>query len=122
MKWDTLTRSYISYGPIGIGSVGKSVINRYVNGTIEFTKKRKDDDFTLYFQLTPDEWFFFNYRSNLMQAISSDLNFNDMITTAAKSKAEMDRVGKEAKGYRYSISTDLKKRVFLRKFESEEDH
>jgi hypothetical protein len=121
MKWDTLSRSYVSYGPIGIGNIGKTAVNRYVNGTIEFIKKRKDDDFTLYMQLTPDEWFFFNYRSNLMQAISSDLNFNDILTAAAQSKAEMSRVNKEAKGYRYSIATDRKKRDFLRKFESEEN-
>lgn len=120
MKWDTTNHSFVSHGPIGIGSVGKTSVNRYVNGIIEFTKKRKDDDFTLYFQLTPDEWFFFNYRGKLMQAISSDLDFNDMITTAAKSRAEMNRVDDEAKGYRYSISAGIKKKVFLRKFETEE--
>ncbi|MCK9219609.1 MAG: hypothetical protein M0P47_06125 [Bacteroidales bacterium] len=120
MKWDTATHSYISYGPIGIGNIGKTQINRYVNGIVEFSKKKRDDDFTLYLQLTNDDWYFFNFRSNLMQAISSDLNFNDLITTAAKSRTEMNRVGKEARGYRYSISTDRKKRDFLRKFQTEE--
>lgn len=119
MKFDTTTRSYVSNGPIGIGNVGKTTVNRYVNGIIELSKKRRDDDFTLYFQLNADEWFFFNFRGNIMQAISSDLDFNDLLTAAVRSKTEMDRVNKIIKGYRYSISTDRKKRDFLRKFESE---
>ena len=121
MTYDTASNSWVSHGPIGIASIGKTSVNRYVNGIIEFSKKRKDDDFTLYFQLDPDEWFFFNFRGNILQSISSDLNFNDILTAAVRSKAEMDRVDKLVKGYRYTISTDRKKRDFLRKFETPEE-
>jgi hypothetical protein len=121
LVWDTATKSYLSTGPIGIGSVGKAQVNRYVNGLIEFTKKRNGDDLNIYLKLTDSDWFFFNYRDNILQVISSDLAFNDLVTEAQKSKAEQNRVDKLAKGFRYIISTDRKKREFLRKFETPEE-
>ncbi len=120
LHYDTLTKSYVSYGPIGIANINKNQVNRYVNGLIELSKKRNGDEFTFYFELTKEDWYFFNLRNNILQAISSNLEFNDLITDAQKSKAEQNRVDKEAKGFRYTISTDRKKRDFLRKFEKPE--
>jgi len=117
-RYNPETKSYISYGPIGIGNIGKIQVNRYVNGIIEFTKKTNGDDFTIYLELVKDEWYFLNFRNNILQALSSNLAFNDLITEAQKSKAEQNRVDKEAKGFRYTISTDRKKRDFLRNFET----
>jgi len=118
LRYDPESKSYVSYGPIGIGNVQKNQINRYVNGIMEFTRKSNGDDFTIYLELAKDEWYFFNFRNNILQALSSNLAFNDLITEAQKSKAEQNRVDKEAKGFRYTISTDRKKRDFLRKFET----
>ena len=120
LRFDTATKSYVSYGMIGFGSINKNQVSRYVNGIIELTKRKNGDDFTFYFELSKEDWFFFNFRSNQMQAISSDLEFNDLITDAQKSKLEQKRVDKEAKGFHYTISTDKKKRDFLRKFEKPE--
>jgi hypothetical protein len=53
-----------------------------------------------------------------MQVISSNLEFNDIIMTAMKSNSEQRRVNDISKGYRYVISTDRKKRDFLKKFET----
>ncbi|MEI7663113.1 MAG: hypothetical protein WCK34_12975, partial [Bacteroidota bacterium] len=120
MKWDSLTHSYVSYGSIGIASVGKAQVNRYVKGVIEYTKKPNGDEFTLYFELTKDDWFYFNYRNNLLLALSSDLSFNDIVREAAQSGAEQKRVRNLAKGFSYSLATERKKREFLRKFQTEE--
>lgn len=120
-RFDTTRKSYISYGPIGIANVGKTQVARYVKGIIEFTKKQNGDDFTIYLELTANDWFFFNYRNKIMQVISSDLNFNDIITRDVQSKNEINRLKKLAKGYRYSISTNRKKSDFLRNFEPEQE-
>lgn len=120
LHFDTAAKAYVSYGPIGIANVNKTQVNRYVNGIIELSKKRNGDDLTFYFELTKDDWYFFNLRNNIFQTISSNLEYNDLITDAQKSKAEQNRVNKEAKGFRYTISTDRKKRDFLRKFEKPE--
>jgi len=120
MKWDSTTHAYVSYGNIGIASVGKNQVNRYTTGIIELSKKRNGDDFTIYLELSPNDWFFFNYRNNVLMALSSDLAFNDIIREEAQSRSEQKRVGGLAKGYSYTLATERKKREFLRKFQSEE--
>ncbi|MGE5425079.1 MAG: hypothetical protein ACM3N9_06925 [Syntrophothermus sp.] len=121
LKWDTLNKTWISYGPIGIGNAGANQVNRYVNGRIEFTKKRNGDDLTIYLELTKNDWYFFNYRNNLLQVLSSNLEFNDMVTKEIQSKGEQKRLDDIVKGYRYTLSTDRKKRDFLRKYEEQEE-
>jgi hypothetical protein len=120
MKWDSATRSYVSFGNIGIANVGKNQVNRYAKGIIEFSKKRNGDDFTVYLELSPNDWFFFNFRNNQLMASSSDLTFNDMIREDAQSRTEEKRVGGLAKGFHYTVATDRKKRDFLRKYQQEE--
>jgi hypothetical protein len=118
--WDSTAKSWISNGPIGIGNIGKTQVNRYANGIMEFTRKKNGDEFTIYLELAKSDWYFFNYRNNILQVLSSDLAFNDMIMEAQKSKAEQKRLDDISKNFRYIISTDRKKRDFLRKFETEE--
>ena len=120
MKWDSSTHSYVSYGSIGIASIGKNQVNRYAKGIIEFTKKSNGDDFTIYLELTKDDWYYFNYRNNLLMALSSDLAFNDIVRAAVLSRTEQKRVGNEAKGFTYRLATEIKKREFLRKFQTDE--
>ncbi|MDP4280843.1 MAG: hypothetical protein Q8867_01705 [Bacteroidota bacterium] len=121
MKWDTASGSWISYGPIGIGNIGKVQINRVVNGIIQIIKKRNGDDFTVYLELTKNDWYYFNYRNNLLQAMSSNLEFNDLIRTAVQSRAEQKRVDKISKGFRYVVATERKVRDFLRTFRENEE-
>jgi hypothetical protein len=121
LHWDSVNTSWVSKGQIGIGCVSKYQVNRYVNGIIEFTKKKNGDEFSIYLELTKNDWFFFNYRNNLLQVLSSNFEFNDMVMNAAKSNSEQKRVEGIAKGYRYSISTERKKKDFLRKFESADE-
>lgn len=121
MKWDTLTHSYVSFGNIGIANIGKNQVNRYTKGIIEFTKKRNGDDFTVYLELTEDDWFFFNYRNNVFMALSSDLDFNDIIRKESQSGTEQKRVSNLAKGFTYTVATERKKRDFLRKFQTEDN-
>jgi hypothetical protein len=120
MKWDKTTESYVSFGNIGIASVAKNQVNRYTKGIIEFSKKRNGDDFTIYLELSDNTWFFFNYRNNVMMALSSDLTFNDIIREETQSRSEQKRVGNLVKGYTYTLATDRKKRDFLRRFQPEE--
>jgi hypothetical protein len=119
LRFDTLNKSWISYGPIAIGCVGKVQINKYVNGILEFQKKKNGDEFTFYFELSKNDWYFFNYRNNILMALSSNSSFNDAVEEGVKSPAEMKRIGKLVKGYRYTIGTDRKKRDFLKKFEND---
>jgi len=119
LRWDTLTKAWVSYGPIAIGCIGKVQVNKYVNGLVEFQKKKNGDDFTFYFELSKNEWYFFNYRNNILMALSSNSQFNDAVEAGIKSSSEQKRLGNLVKGYHYTIGTDRKKRDFLRKYETQ---
>ncbi|MCX6243962.1 MAG: hypothetical protein NTU98_04590 [Bacteroidetes bacterium] len=118
LRWDTITKAWVSHGNIGIGCVGKTQVNKYVNGIIEFSKKKNGDDFTFYFELIKGEWYFFNYRNNILMALSSNASFNESVEAGTKNSNELKRIGKLVKGYRYTIATDRKKQDFLRKHPS----
>ncbi|MHC1707819.1 MAG: hypothetical protein AB9842_09890 [Bacteroidales bacterium] len=115
-KWNPNTNSFVSMGPIGIGNMEKVQINKYVKGYIEITKKRSGDILDMYLEISENEWYYFNYSRNLMQAISSSDEFNKIITELKPEK----RTHKGEKGedtYRFNISTAKKKKDFIRRME-----
>ena len=121
LSYDSVSRSYVSHGTIGIGNIGDQPVNRYLNGKIELSRKRNGDEFTFYLEISPGDWYFFNYRNNILQFLSSDLNLNDRIKEAQLNRPEQKRLDNLWKGYRYTLSTDRKKRDFMRRFNMGED-
>ncbi len=119
LYWSDITQSFISDGPIGIVNIGESEINKYVEGKIEIAKKRSGDVITVYLEPDETEWYFFSYSRGLMQAFSSNKEFNTFILDQKPEKRRMDVKSGEPP-YRYSLSTERKRRYFLRKFENTE--
>lgn len=115
-KWDDDSKSYKSFGKIGISNIDNKQINKYVEGKVQLIKKRSGDVYTIYLEIDKNNWYFFNYTRGMMQAISSNSEFNTAITETKpdkrKSKAE-----KGEQPYQFMYSTDRKKKDFLRKFE-----
>ena len=117
LKWNPETKSYVSIGDVGLGSSGKTQINKYVKAYIEIQKNRGGDILTIYMEPEPGKWYYFNYTRGLMQAFSSD---NQFIKFIEDTKPE-DRQLKTEKGqqpYRYSRSTERKVKSFLKKMEN----
>lgn len=117
MKWQAGSRSYISKGDINLGGFLKDRVNGAVEGVVEFKKIRSGDEFSIYFELGGD-WFFFNYRLNVMQVISSVGKFNEIIKEdvtgkGKKNKLDEDGVDGKKSTYRYILSTKKKKDDFL---------
>lgn len=113
MVYDKDSRSFVSRGPIGIGSVDKISANKLVNGNIQIIRKRSGDIINIYFEPENSIWYFFSYTRGLMQAISSNSAFNDPITKIKPDK----RVNKEKDkpDLEYMLSTDRKVKDFLKK-------
>lgn len=120
LYWDSVSKSYLSTGNIGLAAIGKNQVNKSVKGKIEFTRKRNGDELTVYLELTETDWYYFNYRNRQLNVLSSDIGFNDRIRQDLQSNQEMKRVKELAKGYRYTLAPETSKRKFLRKFESPE--
>lgn len=112
--WDPISESYKSVGPIGIGNVEKDEINKYVDGKIQIVKKRSGDELNIYLELSKSNWYFFNYRAEMMQTVSSNDEYNTAIKESKKNKLKREKG--QAK-YRFLLSSEAKKIQFLRKFE-----
>jgi hypothetical protein len=114
LYWNQATRSYISDGPIGVSSVGKVHLNKYVDGWFEIVNKKTGQELNIYLELDNDTWFYFNYANGIMQSISSNNRYNNLLLNTKEDK----RILEEEEGlsaYEYIISTDEKKKSFVRK-------
>lgn len=116
MKWDSITKSYLSQGEIGIAGIGKTQINKYCKGYIQMVKKRSGDILNIYLEPNEGEWYFFSYSNNLMQSISSEKEFNDFILQTKPEKRRIE-AEKGVSPYAYYTSTERKKKDFLKKIE-----
>jgi hypothetical protein len=114
--WNTSTKSYTSDGKIGLSNIYKTQINKMVNGRIEFQKKRSGDILNIYLEIDANNWYYFNYQGGLMQAISSDTKFNEIIKALKPDKRKLESE-KGQKAYSFILSNERKKKDFLKKFE-----
>lgn len=117
MRWNTASKSYISEGPIGIGNMGDKFINKFVNGRIQLIRKRSGDVLNMYLQLDDNTWYYFNYQASLMQALSSDEKFNTIIKELKPDKRKM-QTEKGTPAYQFILSTERKKKDFLKKMDN----
>jgi hypothetical protein len=122
MKWNPKTKSFSSFGPIGIGIIQKTQLNKYAKGIVEVVQKRSGDYLNIYLEDDNANWYFFSYSTGTMQAISSDEKFNSAIKELKpeKRKLEKDKNEKNSAPYQFTIGTLSKKATFLRKFSTEE--
>ncbi len=124
MKWDSRTRSYLSSGKLGIGNINKTQVNKYVDGRLQIVKKRGGDILNIYMELDGSNWYFFSYSRGLMQAISSNESFNNIIKELKTDKRQM-KTEKGQAAYQFGLSTLRKKDEFVKKTggesESEEE-
>lgn len=114
LKWDSRSRSYLSMGKLGIGNIGKTQVNKYVDGRVQIVKKRGGDILNIYLELDGNNWYFFSYSRGLMQAISSNESFNNIIKELKSDKRQM-KTEKGQAPYQFSLSTLRKKDDFIKK-------
>jgi len=117
LVWNDSSKSYLSVGPIGIGNIFKWQVNKYVTGNVELVKKRGGDILNIYLKPTEDSWFFFTYSRGLMQAVSSETEFNSAIQELKAPKRKQKVTQKGGMPYQFIISSERKKEVFLRKIQ-----
>jgi len=116
LYWNSFTNSYISRGQIGVMSLGKNAVNRYVNGNLELIRRRSGDVISLYLEISPMQYYFFDYRNGVMQTISSDMVYNNRISDLKQEKRMMNKPGLE-ETYEFLLSSRRKLIDFIRRME-----
>ena len=81
-QWNDVDEAYQSVGKLGIGSVDKDQVFRYISGKIEVGKSRGKDVFRMYLEIDPSQWYYFEYSAatKIMMISSSDLGFMTLLT------------------------------------------
>lgn len=107
MAWDQSRRSWRSTtNKIGIMSIYDKQVNKEFSGYMEVVRKRSGNIVNIYFEVSPNDWYFYTYRQGQMEAISSDDGFNKVLTEKTKGRSP------------YSISAMKRKIDFVRSFKN----
>ncbi len=109
--WDEENASFRSIGSFGLGYMGETYVNREVTGYVEFAPRKKGDYFHIYInekdvETSQNEWYYFYYRSGFMQMLSSNANFNKMISKVKGKKRK--KVSKDKlTSYQYALASTV---------------
>jgi len=96
-----------SVGPIGIASIDKNQLFKYVKGKIEIDKKRSADVIRVYLELDPGTWYYFEYKLGIMNILSSDKDFATILNEVKEDKRRFEE-GRSK--YSYMFVNNKKKR------------
>jgi hypothetical protein len=76
--------------------------------------KKGSNSFNLYLEIDASTWYFISFSRNIMQAVSSDATFNDIIANTKDDK-RLFKGKDDMPDYQYMLSTERKKNEFLKK-------
>ncbi len=117
LYWNSFTNSYISRGPIGVMSLGRDPVNRYMNGFVELMRRRSGDGLFVYLEIDENRYYFFEYRNGILQALSHDKEFVNRINEVKPEKRSMVLPGADQK-YEYMVGDKRRMIDFIRKMQS----
>ncbi len=113
LNWDQTTRSYLSEGKIGIGSINGNQIHKQVNGHMALAKRRSGDLFDVYLELDSRTWYYFGYTRGVLHVLSSNRDFNMTINNLKTNQRKL-KTAKNEIPYIFIVTTAQKKDLFLR--------
>lgn len=107
-------KSFISKGKLGLGNILKTEINRYVPGYIKIDKMRSSGDkITIYMEVDPTTWYYFEFYKGLMSVVSSNNEFNNTIKDMKPKNRKQE--GVKGPSFQFNICSPQKRIVFLNK-------
>ncbi|MDZ7845924.1 MAG: hypothetical protein U5L96_03625 [Owenweeksia sp.] len=116
IRWTPESISFLSDGMIGVGSFGKYVVNKKMDGYLEVQRRRRGDEIYLFLEPTRSTFVFFEYKRNQLRLFASE----EAIMNTLK-ETDLDKRRNEVKGlppFTYTIGTKGRLNRFLRRFEN----
>lgn len=117
LLWNNHSNSYQSYGLIGVRNINGREINKYVEGYIELYRKRTGDICDIFLKPDDHTWYYFGYTREVMQAISSNHDFNNLLRVLKPEQRQVKPPRKGMPSYIYMVASDTKINQFLRHYE-----
>ena len=108
-------KSFVTVGDIGISSLLKQEINRYVPGMVKIDKmKSGGDKITVYLELDNSTWYYFEYFKGVMKTISSNPEFNKIIREIKAKKRKLN--SEKGPSFQYVPGNEKLRSTFLTKY------
>lgn len=107
-EWDPIEESFVSVGPIGIASMGKRQIFRYIKGKVEFARTRSSDILRIYLHFDDANWIFMDYKLGIMNISTSDKALTEIVTELKDDKRRVK--DDEGNKFSYQMMASKKKR------------
>ena len=84
LKWNPVSNAYYSVGKIGISNIGDIDINAMTEGYVEIAKSpQTGDEIHVFFEISPNNWYYFVYRNGSMGMVSTDEDINKILNAPA---------------------------------------
>lgn len=110
LRWNEEQSAFYSVGRLGVSNISNVDINAQMEGFIELRKTQAGDELTVYLEASPEVWYYLSFRENQLGVVSSDLEFNNLITAkAGKGTAK-------SKEYMFTSVGEDEKMIFLERF------
>ena len=89
LRWSDKYNALYSTGPIGVSNIDNVDINAEMEGFVEIRKSDGGDEATIYLEASPDNWYFWDYKSSggataQLALLTSDQELNDRIMAGGK--------------------------------------
>lgn len=88
LNWNAKDEAWQSNGLIGLGTVLKKPVYRYLKGKVEFQRKRSGDAMTILLMLDDQTYWYFQYVRNYLYTYSSSAEYNTMISELKDDKRQ----------------------------------
>lgn len=115
LRWNAEDEAWQSTGPIGLGTVLKKPVFRYLKGKVEFQRKRSGDVMTILLMLDDQTYWFFQYARNYLYAYSSSTEFNTMLSELKDDKRQLEGK-KDEPAYQFILTNKRKVDEFRDRF------
>ncbi|MBS0011321.1 MAG: hypothetical protein KFF49_07915 [Bacteroidales bacterium] len=119
LVWNQEYQSYRSKGRIGLGFIGTQAMNIYVEGFVEFQKRRSGDLLDIYIKIDDATWYWFSYTRGVLMAMSGNGSFNNILTEE-KTGDRRHRDHSVRTPYTYMVGVQERLDNFLRRMRQDE--
>ena len=120
LYWDRKTTSFVSNFEIPLNNIIGRKIDRMVPGIIEIRPRGLGDEVHIYLHLSEEEYYYFNYRRGVMNVISSNQEFNQLITNSPK-RLSYRKGTAETGSFRYQLGNVKQIQKFLKRMHWDAD-
>jgi hypothetical protein len=114
-RFDGKSHSYIADGTADLSLIRNYNINREVDVKAEIVRKRSGNSMDMFLRFDEETWFYFSYKSGMMQTLSSESSYNTTIQTLSADERKMKTSFGE-KSFTFILSPVTKLNRFIKRF------